>query len=118
MASNTDFHHLGMTITSLVLAVWLLVSPWLISETATPPASWNFQIAGLLAVLLAIIAIIRSDDLAEYGLVVVAVWLVVSPWALDLSALVTRQAVFYGAILGGLAWFGRRSFKPGSSEAT
>jgi len=67
--------------------------------------------------LLAVVAFTRSDDLAEYGLIAVAIWLVISPWVLDLSEQLTRQAVFYGVVIGGLAWFGRPSYKPKSSGA-
>jgi hypothetical protein len=81
------------------------------------PASWNFYIAGGLALLLGIVALVRSDDLPAYALVAVAVWLAISPWVLDLSPAVTRQAIFYGVILGGLAWFGRPSYKPTGAAA-
>ena len=107
----------GMMIGGLMVSCWIFVCPWFIAEASAAPASWSFHIAGVLAVLLGIAALVRSDDLPEYGLLAVAVWLVISPWALDLSAIVTRQAVFYGAILGGLAWFGRPSYKPKGAAA-
>jgi sugar phosphate permease len=97
---------------SLIVSGWVFVCPWVIAEASTAPASWNFYIAGALALLLGIVALMRSDDLPEYGLVAIAGWLVISPWVLDLSSTVTRHAIFYGIVLGGLAWLGRPSHKP------
>jgi hypothetical protein len=110
-------YYRGMMIGGLVVSGWVLVCPWVIADASAAPGSWNFHIAGALALLIGIVALVRSDDLPEYGLLAVAVWLVISPWVLDLSAAVTRQAVFYGVILGGLAWFGRPSYKPKGAAA-
>jgi len=110
-------YYRGMIIASLVVSGWVFVCPWVISDASAPAAAWNFHVAGALALLLGVVGLIRSDDLPAYGLVVVAVWLVLSPWVLDLSAAVTRQAIFYGVILGGLAWFGRPSYKPSGAAA-
>ena len=100
----------------VLVGIWLFISPWVVADTASPPSSWNFHIAGVLTVFLAILALMRSDDFAEYGLVAVAVWLFISPWVLDLPQLVTKQVIFYGVILGCLALFGRSSLnaKPGA----
>ena len=110
-------YYRGMMIGGLVVSGWVLVCPWVIADASAAPGSWNFHIAGALALLIGIVALVRSDDLPGYGLLAVAVWLVISPWVLDLSAAVTRQAIFYGVILGGLAWFGRPSYKPKGAAA-
>jgi len=107
-----DLYHWGMIITALILGAWVLASPLVIADASASPVSWSFRIAGTLTVLLSVVALIRSDDLPEYGLMAIAAWLIVSPWVLDLAPTVTRQSVFYGAVLAGLAWLGRPSFKP------
>lgn len=115
--TKPDPYHWGMMIAALVLAGWVLVCPLVIADAGESPASWNFYVTGALGVLLSAIALTRSDDTAEYALMAVAAWLAVSPWVLDLSTTVTRQAVFYAVVLGGLAWLGRPSYKPKSAEA-
>jgi sugar phosphate permease len=105
-------------ISSLVaISFWVFVCPWVIADASSAPASWSFYIAGAIALVVGIVALMRTDDLPEYGLVAIAGWLVISPWMLDLSLTVTRQAIFYGVIIGGLAWLGRPSNKPKGAAA-
>jgi Zn-dependent protease with chaperone function len=113
-----DSYRRVVIILGLILSGWVFVSPWVDATLSTSPASsWNFHIAGALALLLWFIALVRSDELAEYGLIAVAVWLVISPWVLNLPEAVSKQAIFYGIILGPLGWIGRSSFK-GSGSPT
>jgi hypothetical protein len=94
----------------------VFASPWVIDDAAVHPAALNFQLAGALAIVLCVLGLVRSDDLPEYGMIAVAAWLAVSPWVLDLSGTVTRQAVLYGVVLAIVAWTGRPSFKPKASR--
>jgi hypothetical protein len=110
--SKPDPYRLGAILLALLLAGWVLASPWVIEDAAVQPAALNFQVTGALAVILSVLALVRSDDFPEYGLIAVSAWLALSPWILDLSGTVTRQAVLYGVILAILAWTGRPSFKP------
>jgi SPW repeat len=109
--------HRSLIGTGLLLSIWVFVSPWVVPGATGSIGLWAFQIPAAVGVLLAVVAFTRSDDLAEYGLIAVAIWLIISPWVLGLSELLTRQAVFYGVIIGGLAWFGRPSYKSKSSGA-
>jgi len=109
--------HRSMIGTGLLLSVWVFVSPWVVSEATGPIGLWAFHIPAAVGVLLSVVAFTRSDDLAEYGLIAVAIWLIISPWVLGLSELLTRQVVFYGAVIGCMAWFGRPSYTPKSSGA-
>jgi hypothetical protein len=111
-----DLYRRVVIILALILSGWLFVCPWVFEAASVSPAtSWNFHIAGATALSLWIIALVRSDDLAEYGVVAVAVWLVVSPWVLNLTDAVSKQATFYGFILGFLGWIGRSSHKGAGS---
>lgn len=118
LLTRFDPYHHGMMLAALLLAGWILVCPWVVADVGASPAAWSFYGAGALAVLLCVVALMRSDDLAEYGVMAVAAWLVASPWVLDLSETMTRQAVVYGVFLGGLAWFGRPSYVPKGAAAT
>jgi hypothetical protein len=114
---NSNWHRWTI-ITALVLSALIFVSPWLLPEADTAPASWNFHLTGAVALLLGIIALMRADDLPEYGLLAVAVWMIISPWVLNLPDLTNKQVIFFGVILGGLAWVGRPSYTPPEREAS
>ena len=115
--SKPDPYRLGSILLGLLLAGWVFACPWVIEDAAAQPAALNFQVTGALAVILSVLAVVRSDDFPEYGLIAVSAWLAVSPWILDLSGTVTRQAILYGVVLAILAWTGRPSFKPKSVAA-
>jgi hypothetical protein len=93
-----------------LLGGWILVCPWVVSIDMN--TAWSFRITGAISVILALVAIIRADDFAHYGLVIAGAWLFVSPWLVGSGELPTRQSILYGVVLGGLAWFGRPSYKP------
>ena len=109
--------HRSVIGTALLLSIWVFVSPWVIPGATGPIGLWAFHIPAAVGVLLSAVAFTRSDDFAEYGLIAVAVWLIISPWVLGMSELLTRQVIFYGVVIGCLAWFGRPSYKPKNSEA-
>jgi hypothetical protein len=115
--SKLDPYHWGPIIAALLLSGWIFACPWFIDDAGVHPAALNFHLVGALAVLLSAVAIVRADNIPEYGMVAVAAWLAVSPWVLNLSETATRQTVFYAFLLAGLAWLGRPSYKPKSIEA-
>jgi predicted membrane channel-forming protein YqfA (hemolysin III family) len=117
MISKPEPYRLGAILIGLILAVWVFACPWVIDDAAVQPAALNFYITGGLFVILSILALVRSDDLPEYGIMAVAAWLAASPWILDLPGTVTRQAVLYAVVLAILAWTSRPSFKPKSVAA-
>jgi hypothetical protein len=98
---------------ALVLSAWIMTSPLVVP--ADTHATWNFYVAGAIGALLAMVAFLRSDNVAEYGLLALSAWLIVSPWLLNLPDLPTRQTLLYGMVIGGMAWFGRPAYKPKSS---
>jgi hypothetical protein len=106
-----------MMIAGSLLSIWVFVCSWIITDASTSPASWNFHVAGGMAILLSIVALTRFDDLAPYAIVAVGAWLILSPWLLNLPELVSKQTIFYGVILGCIGWFGRPSYKS-RSDAT
>jgi hypothetical protein len=90
---------------NLIVGLWVLVSPWVVSETAEAHIASSKHIAGALTVLLAGYALVRSVEVAEYGLIAVGLWLIASPWILGFDATVMRQAIFYGVIIVTCAGF-------------
>jgi hypothetical protein len=101
-----------MLVAAVLLCSWVFVSPWFVEDAAVSPASWNFHISGGLALLFVMLGLMRSDDVPAYGLVAIGVWLVISPWVLDLPSLPTKQTFMYGAVLAGLGWLSRPSHQP------
>jgi hypothetical protein len=98
---------------NLVIGFWVLISPWVISETAIPQIAASMHIAGALTVLLAGYAVFRSGEIADYGLVSVGIWLIASPWVLDFDPTVTRQAIFYGVLIVSCAGFAIQQARKG-----
>lgn len=115
--NRPDAYHRGAMIAALALSVWIFVSPWFFGDMIAGPIAWNFFAVGALGVTLSLLALMRSDDLAEYGLLALGAWFAVSPWVLGASQMGTRQSVFYAVILMIAAWLGRPSFKPKSASA-
>jgi SPW repeat len=97
-----------------ILSAWMLISPFVVE--ADSHTAWNFYTAGAIGALLAGAAMLRSDNLAENGLLALGAWLIVSPWIVHLPELPTRQTLLYGVILGGIAWFGRPTYAPKASN--
>lgn len=97
----------------LVVSGWAFVCPWVIEQAAaTTASSWNFHIAGGIALVMVAVALMLGSVLADYGLLTVAVWLIISPWVLGLPELVTKQVILYGVLLAATAWFARPLHKP------
>jgi hypothetical protein len=99
---------------ALVLGAWMITSPLVVP--ADSHTVWNFYVAGVIGGLLALVALLRSDNIAEYGLLALSAWLIVSPWLLDLPELPTRQTLLYGMVMASMAWFGRPAYTPKSSR--
>jgi len=69
------------------LGMWLVSSPWLLNFDNAGPAMWNAVIAGGLLTGLAFGAFFVPRAWEEWAQALVALWLVVSPWALTFSNL-------------------------------
>ncbi|MGE5270669.1 MAG: SPW repeat protein [Thiohalocapsa sp.] len=105
---------------NMVLAVWLFVSPWILSfgsgggaaGTAAAgggaggsgvTASWNAWVLGVLVFLAAISAISRMEFWQERLNAVFAVWIFVAPWALGFTNLAAASWDHW--IVGVLVFF-------------
>jgi hypothetical protein len=94
------------------VAVWLLVSPWLLQfgadgnaaptamGAAVQAATWNARILGVLVLLVAVSAIGRMDFWQEYINLVLAIWVFIAPWMLGFAQL--PRAGWDHWIVGGL----------------
>ena len=91
---------------SLVLGIWLFVSPWLLGfYSSIPRESWNFFIVGVAFIVFARFALNLRTLWEEWVNLALGVWMIISPWALSYSANAAARddAVVVGLIVGLLS---------------
>ncbi len=90
---------------NLILGIWLVVSPWVLSFSSQNVATWNAVIVGVVFAVLSLLAIAEAKPWEEWSELVAAVWLLVSPWVLGYSGLAAAMwnAVIVAVIVGVLA---------------
>jgi hypothetical protein len=91
---------------SLVLGIWLFLSPWLLGfYSSLPRDSWNFFVVGIAFIVFAAFALNLRTLWEEWVNLALGVWMIISPWALSYSAYATARddAIVVGVIVGLLA---------------
>ena len=71
---------------SLLLGVWMLMSPWVVGHDAGGAAKLNYYVVGLAVTVFAIAALAAFRMWEEWVNLVLGTWLLVSPWLLGFSA--------------------------------
>lgn len=100
---------------NVLLGIWILVSPWALGFAAEQTAAWNAFVVGVIIAVAALATLVNFHKWEEWLNVVLAVWLIVSPWALGVSALTALvwNQVILGLIVGGLAiWTALAGYEP------
>ena len=91
---------------NLVLAVWLFVSPWVLTYLDVPSAAWNAWVIGALVALVSIVALVQFAQWEEWINFVLGLWLLVSPWVMGFAQsnpAALWNHVVVGLVVGGLA---------------
>ena len=90
---------------NLVFGVCLIVSPWVLSYAANQTPMMNAVIVGAVIALSAACALYAFQIWEEWLNVVLAAWLIVSPWVLGFSVFqsATISHVVTGVLVGVLA---------------
>jgi hypothetical protein len=75
---------------NLVLGAFLFLTPWLFASTPGvgiwPGAEgWNNWIAGIVIAALSIAALLSFAEWEEWLNLIIGLWVIVSPWALDFA---------------------------------
>jgi SPW repeat len=83
---------------NLILGLWLAISPWFLTY-ASPGAAWNVRLAGLAIAAFAVWALVDYEPWKEWANVILAAWLIISPWFLDTSWL---GPAFYNQVSVGI----------------
>jgi hypothetical protein len=90
---------------NLMLGIWLAVSPWILPYAGQHVPAWNAHLSGVAIAGMAAAALVAYQLWKEWVNVILAAWLIVSPWFLGYSGL---AAAFYnqigvGVVVGVLA---------------
>lgn len=90
---------------NIVLGLWMVISPWILSYQTEMAAMWNAVLVGALVAALAAYELFELKSWEEWSSVALGVWLVVSPWVLGFSmmAAATWNAVVVGIAVAALA---------------
>lgn len=88
----------GQDLVTLLLAVCLFLSPWVIGFVADRTPSWNAWLAGIVLGAFAIMTLSAFAEWEEWVNMVVGLWLIVSPWLLGFMA--NTHAMWTHVILG------------------
>jgi hypothetical protein len=86
----------------LLAGAWLCFSPFWMAGYASPvsTAAWNSYVAGILVALFAILALTAPQRWEEWVEIVLAIWLVISPFVMLFYA--TENGAAWNTILVGL----------------
>jgi hypothetical protein len=93
---------------NLVLAVWLFISPWVLSfypggTAASVPAAWTAWILGIVIAVFSIAALAQAQPWEEWINLIAAVLLFISPLVLGYHAVAV--AAMWNALIVGAAVF-------------
>jgi uncharacterized membrane protein len=85
---------------NIILAIWVIISPFVLGFTGSPRAMWNNIATGC---AIAILAIIRTSMRSQPGWswvnVILGIWLIVSPFAL---VFITGSAALWNNVILGI----------------
>jgi hypothetical protein len=92
-------------VVNLVLGAWLIVSPWVWGFIAESRPTWNAWVFGVVIAIAALAALVSFNKWEEWVNAVFGAWLIVSPFILGFSGLVSAMwnQIIVGVIVGVLA---------------
>jgi hypothetical protein len=65
---------------TLILAVWLFISPWVLPVAALGTWAWDFWIVGIIVAAMSIAALNLRTEWEDWVNLVLGAWLFISPW--------------------------------------
>jgi hypothetical protein len=92
-----------------LVGLWVFGFPWLLpyfeSDHAAGPAVWNFYITGVAVLVTALATLFAFRPWEKWVNVVLALWLIASPWLLEFSPsfALTATAVASGTVVLALS---------------
>ena len=92
MAAPQKFSH-GQDAGKVILALWLLVAPWMLNYSEAPVPTWNGDVIAVIVALSSIAAMLKFNKWEEWISIVAGLWLMISPLVLDYATLLPPTAV-------------------------
>jgi hypothetical protein len=92
-------------IVSVVMGVWLIVSPWVLGVHAPLQAIGNFVAIGIVLGAFALTEMFIPEAWEEWSELVLGAWLIASPWVLEFTDMrvAVQNAVACGLVVSVLA---------------
>jgi uncharacterized membrane protein len=87
MTTETPKFTHGQDAGKVVLALWLLVSPWMFGYAQVRLAVWNDVAVAIVVAAFSIAAMLKFTKWEEVVNIVAGFWLFASPWLLDFATL-------------------------------
>ncbi|HEX3620670.1 MAG TPA: SPW repeat protein [Candidatus Udaeobacter sp.] len=96
----------GISWINILLAIWLIISPFVLTFSIFPRAMWNNVITGI---VIGIIAMLRTSmpqhPSWSWSNVILGIWLIISPFVLGFfSQAALWNNVILGIIIGLVSW--------------
>jgi hypothetical protein len=94
---------------NLILAIWLFISPWVLSFApgstgpVSEPAAWAAWVLGVVIGVFSIAALVRAQPWEEWINLIAGALLFISPWVLTYYA--ASQAALWNALVIGAVTF-------------
>lgn len=73
---------------TILLAIWLFISPWALAAEARGAWAWNFWVVSIVMAVLSIAALSRVAEWEDWVNLALGAWLFISPWIFGYTALV------------------------------
>jgi SPW repeat len=86
---------------NLVLAMFLLISPWLFAR-ANPTAAIDLRASGAAIAILSLAAMVAFSRWEEWANLLLGFWLIVSPWVLGFAH---TRAMHFSIVVGAAVAF-------------
>lgn len=93
---------------TLILGVWLFISPWVLPAPATGSFAWDGWIVGILVAALSIGALVQVTEWEDWGNLILGAWLFISPWILGFvtGGVAAWNAYIVGALVALISIWG------------
>lgn len=87
---------------TLILGLWLIVSPWVLGFAGLEAAMWNAVVFGLVIAAMALAALTTFRDWEEWIDMAIGAWLAISPWILGFATGAAGSTLTGNFVVAGL----------------
>jgi len=93
---------------TLLLAVWLFISPWVLSPMVSGAWAWNSWVVAVILAVLSIAALAQVAEWEDWVNLVLGAWLFISPWIYGYTATtnLSWNSYIVGVLVGLISIWG------------